>query len=342
MSRMIAVRGVGILVLVGLLWPASAVQAAQSPIGLMLGAPRLNVTRRIALVKELGVTYFRPNAIFVESWTGRCEDCEAARAAGLKLVLTVRNNGGGLRPASPPADLAAYRRTLGQVLDRYRPAVLVVENEENSKVFYLGTPEQYGTELRAACEVAHASGVQCTNGGLVSALAVLLVWDHYRSSGETQKAESFAARAFTPEERAAIRSPRAAAVIAKGKALLAQYRGAGVDLVNFHWYVRDPGALAETVAYLRHEVGLPVMTNEMGQHDLDPATATALLQEVLVQALPIAVWYSVDAKRSFALQDADGVLRANGEAFKSFVRTHAAPSRPEARYPDLVGKPIRP
>ncbi len=66
-----------------------------------------------------------------------------------------------------------------------RPALLVVENlvvenEENSSLFYIGSPETYAEQLRAACRAAHQEGVPCTNGGLVSSLVALLVWvfDH--------------------------------------------------------------------------------------------------------------------------------------------------------------------
>ncbi|MDR7465628.1 MAG: hypothetical protein QN209_13205, partial [Armatimonadota bacterium] len=34
--------------------------------------------------------------------------------------------------AAPPEDPAAFRRTGGEILDAHRPALLVVENEENS------------------------------------------------------------------------------------------------------------------------------------------------------------------------------------------------------------------
>ncbi|MEM2890123.1 MAG: hypothetical protein QW358_02105 [Candidatus Hadarchaeum sp.] len=43
--------------------------------------------------------------------------------------------------------LAAYQRTLDQVLDKYRPVVLAVENEENSALFYTGTPQDYTAQL---------------------------------------------------------------------------------------------------------------------------------------------------------------------------------------------------
>ncbi len=170
----------------------------QNPFGVMLPSRLVRSSQGMQIAKALGVVYLRPSAIFLDEWNGTCPECDIALRAGLQLVLTVRNNGRG-QATSPPSDLATYQRTLGQVLDTYRPVVLVVENEENSALFYTGTPEEYAAELKAACQVAHAKGIPCTNGGLVSALVALLVYDHYLSSGDSAAAQDFAARVFTPD-----------------------------------------------------------------------------------------------------------------------------------------------
>lgn len=295
------------------------IPACQNPFGLMLGAPGMTLEQRLRLMKELGAVYFRPNTVRVDSWNGTCEECEGAQKAGLKLILTVSNSGGSGQPSRPPSDLTSYRRTLEAVLNHYRPEVLVVENEENSRLFYLGSPEQYRAELQAACEVAHARGIPCANGGLVSTLVALLVYDHYMQSGQNAQAQSFAQRAFTPEERTMLNSPKAREQIEKGKALLSAYVSARADYVNFHWYIGDPTALAEAVRFLKDETGLPVMTNEIGQHDLDPATVTNLMSEVVRLGLPFAVWFSIDAPKAHALMNADGTLRENGLAFQQFI-----------------------
>lgn len=161
----------------------TAAPARENPFGLMLPSQLVRSSQGMAIAKELGVVYFRPAAIFLDEWNGSCPECDIGRDAGLQLVLTVRNNG-RRQASSPPDDLAAYRRVLGQVLDAYRPAVLVVENEENSALFYTGTPEDYAAELEAACQVAHARGVPCTNGGLVSTLVALLAYNHYRQGAK--------------------------------------------------------------------------------------------------------------------------------------------------------------
>jgi hypothetical protein len=279
------------------------------------------------VAKVLGAVYYRPSsAIFLDEWNGSCSECAAALGDGFRLVLTVRANGRG-QATSPVSDLAGYQRTLGQVLDKYRPAVLVIENEENSALFYTGTPQEYAAQLKAACQVAHAKGIPCTNGGLVSILVALLVYHHYLESGQMLAAQNFAARVFTPQERPLLNSPKAQEQIRKGKALLASYRAAGADYVNFHWYIADTKALEEAVAYLKAETGLPVMTSEMGQHNDDPNQTTAVMAKVVELGLPMAVWFSVDAAKARALVNPDGSLRPTGEAFQRFIREHFRPHR---------------
>ena len=152
--------------------------AKGNPFGLMLGAKGMPLDKRFSIIKDLGAVYFRPNSVFVEGWKGFNEECELAETAGLKLILTVRNNGGKMQPTIPPEDMQVYKQTLWEILDKYRPIIIAVENEENSKIFYTGTPEEYSSQLKAACEVAHSKGIKCTNGGMVSSLVALLVYNH--------------------------------------------------------------------------------------------------------------------------------------------------------------------
>ncbi|MCL6507512.1 MAG: hypothetical protein K6T59_10835, partial [Bryobacteraceae bacterium] len=160
----------------------------ENPFGVMLPSQLVRSPGGIQVARTLGAVYFRPSSIFLDEWNGTSPECDIALKAGLKLVLTVRANG-RRQATSPPSDLAAYQRTLRQVLDKYRPAVLVVENEENSALFYSGTPGEYAAQLKAACQVAHDKGIPCTNGGLVSTLVALLVYDHYLESGQTTAAQ---------------------------------------------------------------------------------------------------------------------------------------------------------
>lgn len=161
--------------------PLKNTPTEENPFGVMLGG------KNVESASKLGVAYYRPTSIFIDKWDGTCGECDEALAQGLKLILTVRNNGGREQSTTPPQDLALYKKVLGEVLDKYQLEVLVIENEENSAaLFYSGTPEEYHSELKAACEVAHAKRIKCTNGGFVSSLVALLVADNYRG-GEIPK-----------------------------------------------------------------------------------------------------------------------------------------------------------
>jgi hypothetical protein len=286
----------------------------------MLGGRGLGIEERVQLVRQLGARSFRPNSVFVQDWQGACAECDVARQAGLELILTVRHDGGVLQASTPPDDLDAYAQALGMILDAVRPTVLVVENEENSGLFFSGTPEEYGAVLRTACDTAHARGIPCANGGLVSKLVALLVYDHYLEAGDTAGAQAFADRAFAADEQGELDSPRAQEQIQKGRALLQIYPIAGADYINFHWYIADPTALAEAVRFLSFQTGLPAMTNEIGQHDRSPETVRDLMAAVVQLELPYAVWFSVDAPQAQSLIDPDGTLRDSGLAFQEFIR----------------------
>lgn len=297
------------------------------PFGVMLDGSGLDTPTRIATARELGVGIFRPWDIILDEWTGRRDDTEAFLKAGFTIIMTVRNNGKGgppPKPTSPPKDLDAYKKTLGEAIETYRPELLVVENEENSGLYYLGTPKQYGAELKAACEVAHSKGIACTNGGMASSLVATLVWSRYRDRHEAAKAEDFLRRTSAQSQQRMLRTidgqRRIGEAITKGKALLAEYKTAGIDYVNFHWYIPDPTALAETVEFLKAATGLQPITNEISLHDENPATVARLMAKVLELRLPYALWFSLDRPDARALHNPDGTLRATGLAFKKFVQ----------------------
>ncbi len=329
--------------LIGLLactTPAVSAEPPAPPLGVMLGGNGMDIPNRIATVRNLGATIVRPWDVSLEEWNGHHSDTDAFTEAGFRIVLTVRNNGrGGLppRPTSPPNDLALYKKKLGEVLDAYRPELLVVENEENSVLYYFGTPKQYGAELRAACEVAHSKGSKCTNGGMASSLAATLVWSHYRDQHDAAKAEDFLRRTASQSQQKMLRTGegqrRIGEAIMKGKALLAEYKAAGLDYVNFHWYIADSSALAETVEFLQSATGLQPITNEIGQQSADAAVAP-LLSKALEIGLPYVIWWSVDRPDAKALHNPDGTLRDSGLAFQKFIGSmtgrSSIPSQTEA------------
>lgn len=296
-----------------------------NPFGVMISGSTSQIKAQTAV--KLGAKYYRPLSVFVDRWQGNCEECDVAVEAGLKLILTIRNGGGSGQPSTPPSDINTFRQILGQIVDKYKPEVLVIENEENSgTIFYSGTPQQYLTELRAGCEIAHQKGVKCTNGGLVSSLVAALVFDNYKQMGDQDKANEYLSRTLVGSKQSMIlqiTSARGREQIAKGKELLAGYKSAGADFANFHWYISDTEALGEAVSYLQVASGLPVITNEIGQQaNTDPSQVSNVMQKIVSLGLPYAIWFSMDTNPpdgARALNETDGSLRSNGEAFRDFI-----------------------
>lgn len=292
-------------------------------------------TDKVKIAKELGANYYRPMSIFVNKWNGGCAECDAAVRAGLKLVLTVRNNGGPQIPTTFPTDINAYKKTLAEIVDKYNPVVLIIENEENSEaLFYSGTPDQYHTQLRAGCEVAHAKGIKCSNGGFVSSLVALLVTENYLRNGKTDAANEYIKRTLGPklEEQYGSENisatqllaiPKAKAQLIRGHSLLAGYKQTGADYINIHWYIADTPALEEAVSYMGQAIDLPVITNEIGQQkNTDQAQVTAVMKKIVDLNIPIAIWFSVDVPgygEAKSLVDENGNLRPNGEAYRDFI-----------------------
>jgi hypothetical protein len=306
-----------------------------NPFGALIPTPSITIQQQISIAQQLGIRYVRPAyPVFAEDPNLECAGCVDFTRAGFKLVLTVRNgpnafaqiqSGGRFPPSHPPTDMGAYQDAIGKIIDMYRPALLVIENEENVPDHWSGTADQYGEMLKAACDVARQKKTKCTNGGTLSESVTYLVYESYVQQGETEKADSFANRAFADFQKRALSGPNGQAdalMRAERTApFLAAYADSGADYVNFHWYVSDPQAMQEAKQYMEGVTGLPAVINEMGQHDTNPGTTTAMLREAVDLGLPYVIWYMSDARLAKGLINPDGSLRPTGEAFQAFVRS---------------------
>lgn len=299
-----------------------------NPFGTMTG----NVAY-VPLAADLGVKYYRPLSISTTNWDGTCAECDAAITQGMSLILTVRNQS-GQTPAAAPADLGSYMNVLTQIVTKYKPAILVIENEENSNLFYASTPSEYLAQLSAGCKAAHQAGIKCTNGGLVSELVVFMTAQDMLDKGQTSQADEFIKVTIGDklESRYGMSQVDAAQLLAlpavvsqvnKGRALIAGYKKAGADYVNFHWYVADTTALSTAKKYVEAASGLSAITNEVGQQgNTDAAQVTAVMQKIVELKIPVAVWFSMDIQGfggAKSLFDSNGTLRSNGEAFGNFI-----------------------
>ena len=329
--RMVAItnNALGLITPTSTSLPTPTITSEANPFGVMTWGNTDQTKMQIA--KTLGAKYYRPLAVILDNNPLSCTECQAAMDRGFKLVLTIRANGGGGISTVPPTDWNAYRNTLSQVLDKYKPEILVIENEENSSTFYTGTAQQYLQELTVGCEVAHPKNIKCANGGLVSKLVVVLVSESYQP--DANKADDYLRRALTPEDyttvTASIGSSLWQSQIQKGQDLLAGYKTAGADFVNFHWHQENAETLPEAVTYLNTaSQGLPVINNEISpQKSISPNQVTSFMQTMFDLNLPYVVWYSNDAdgtgRTGRALTGKDGVLNDSGRSYQQFIKDNS-------------------
>lgn len=300
-------------------------KSKNNPFGIFFNPQLFDIQTRVRLANELGVKYFRTTPVLVPAWNGQCAECSDVQGAGLQFILTIRNSDSVQSPASPPTDINAFKATVGQILDQYKPAVVVAENEENTPGFYTGSADQYGTELKAVCDVAHSKGIKCADGGIISESVTWMVYFNYVDRGQTAQAQSFAQRAFSGQAQAQIASgntQEGKMVADRTMQFVDQLKTAGADYVNLHWYVPDAQALGESVSYFKKLTGLPVISNEMGQRQVDPSWVNNMLSEAFNLKMPVVVWFSSDARLAKALVDSNGSLRDTGQAFRTFVQQH--------------------
>lgn len=259
--------------------------------------------------------------------------------AGLRVVLAVRSTSFPSKPPTTPAELAAYRARFETTAASLPPGTIIqVENEENATKFFAGTMAQYGDELGQAVSVAHAHGLQITNGGLTFKPLVLMAWQDLKARGEDAAADDLATRVFrgSPADARVLADLRAQPFAGlhnqnlqgawdRAKQLIPIYRASAMDWVDFHWYGDDDAALATCVRYLERATGKPAVTTEIGQYNVNPAVVTGHLHTLIdVLHLPLVVWFDADGKPAKGLHDAPGVLRPNGVAFRGFVDANRA------------------
>jgi hypothetical protein len=221
----------------------------------------------------------------------------------------------------------------------YKPELVTIENEEDNPNYHTGTIDDYFAELKAAIPVVHAKGLKVTNGGLTSPTLSLLVYEDLLNTGRKEEANIFAHKAFAEARLknmdALLGAPAGQAKLKIGHKQVEAYKNLPIDYVNFHWYFPlrgmkdedvsnkiDPVLLDYVVDYLEKATGKQPITSEIGQLDSRPAIVSNTLKKCLELKLPYVMWYSGDGGegKAIALQNADGSLRENGEAFKKLIQ----------------------
>ena len=302
--------------------------------------------RRINVAKQLGATWYLPAPVYLNG-DANCEDCEAAHAAGLNLILVVRNAAEG-KPSTPVTDPDDFKKKLQTVLERDKPAMLVVEDEPEDPKNFTGTPDDYRAELIAACEVSHSSKIPCANGGLSSANTGNLVIDQ-RFASDQIDAVNFGittelTRIHTKEKfnvgifnrgtgtdlgAASQLIERTQEYLAKHKEEIDRTRKfldaideAHPDRLNFHWYEQQPDNVPKVLDTLHQLSKLDLMCDEMGQKEQRAFEVGEKLKNALDNYVWPTIWQGTDDKDGIVgLVEKNGKLRPNATPFQMAARS---------------------
>jgi hypothetical protein len=319
---------------------------AQTKFGVLVHG-KMSVNKKINIAKDLGVSYVR-DAIVMQDWNGRDENYEKYIASGLKVILNinwghVQNIKGEKNPVPFPKDTIKYKQILSDILDKCKPELIVIENEELNRRYHSGSIEDYINELTAAINVAHSKGLKVTNAGLTGKGFCLLIYNDYMKRGMQKEANDFARRCMKPAWFKEKRNNREDSEddedgeTTKLEKLIEAYKRLPLDYVNFHLYepiknvkggtdesVKQitPNAIKEITDYLSRVTGKKVISNECGERSSSPELVPQMLEEFAKYNLDYVIWFSGDGEAGGkALQNEDGTLRPSGDAFKSFVQT---------------------
>jgi hypothetical protein len=313
----------------------------QTDVGVSLLGFGKTPQQRIDVAKQLGASWYRPAPVLLEEPEPICPDCQLAKAAGMKVALVIRNSASTAKASAASAD-EVFKRKVGDVVERYKPDLLIVEDEpDNQKDSFAGSAEEYGAELKAACEVAHSMNVRCANGGLSSKGTAGLVIDQRWKTDQIDAAKFANTIEFT---RASGHDPLNIVVkkVGEGKSdldaivgaaekYLAQNRAeidrarafagvvdaSGADYFNFHWYELQPDVLPKLAEVLHELSKRPLMTGEVGQRSDRAFETGEKIRVLLDNGVRPVIWAAADAKDgAVGLVDGKGKLRATAAAFQ--------------------------
>jgi hypothetical protein len=266
---------------------------------------------------------------------------------GFLLVPTMRWMFGRDDPqfveyATKPQSKSEYQDAVYDIIEKYSPEFLVVENEHETRNMWrdenrpldddTAQAESYAEQLGWAIEVAHESDVRVANGGYITSLVKNGTFQWMK---DTNYPDVDPDRWWDLNVDEWDNKNGAAAKLQKLKTWMAAELQMDLDLFNFHFYLTDRSRLPESdlgeragqpeiVACLR-DLGVtqPLFSGEGMTRDLFPASAAAYLegskQADLIMSMMIAHKQPKTATGIWT-SGQNQVLTPVGEAFRDYIR----------------------
>jgi hypothetical protein len=212
-------------------------------------------------------------------------DLAGMRAAGIKLVLTVRNstNKKDLPLPDDGSMDAAFQTALGAMIDQLQPDYLVYGNEVNSLDRYTGTVAQFGHLMTLGHAVAGGRGVRDGGTALMGSVTSQATYEDILANQGNLAAAAF--------KKAAGMSPFDQALADEANAYIDACKAAGLDFFVWHSYFADGSAILSIKSYVEKRFGGPSFINELGWRTGKSSTGVAVIDALDGSGIPFVLLY---------------------------------------------------
>jgi hypothetical protein len=212
-------------------------------------------------------------------------DLAGMKAAGIQLVLTVRNgtsNSDLPLPDDGSRD-AAFQAAVGAMIDQLEPGYIVYGNEVNDQGKYSGTVAQFQRIMALGHAVASAKGVPDGGSALMGSVTAQATYGDILSTQGQAAATTFK----TAAQMGAYDKPLAD----EANAFIDATKAADVDFFVWHSYFANPSAILSIKSYLERRFGGPSFVNELGWRTGTADTGVAIIDALEDTSIPIVLIY---------------------------------------------------
>ena len=293
----------------------------------------LDPDKAVQLVQDLGAAYARINVNngdwydddkrqkFLDEYNTYTKSTPS-----IGILLNVLWVTGVPGPEPFPGATAEYKSFINDLIDTLtspdylKPALLVVENEENNVQFHLiestADQDKFLEMLSYVVEEGHRNNLKVCNGAITNLGVILSTWDYFLSvKKDTVRATTFINNSFPAESIPFLSNSFYTEKKERALYYLNAYRNIPMDYMNIHWYEpaklidwykeypvtgvdtahMSRGSLEEVFAFFSDSTvvgGKDLICNEAGQ--ITPSDDIVSELTCALQGMPFVVWYSGD------------------------------------------------
>jgi hypothetical protein len=235
-------------------------------------------------------------------------DVAGMKAAGIKIVLTVRNsttNNDLALPADGSLD-AAFSAAIGAVIAQIKPDYLVYGNEVNDLNKYAGTAAEFQHLMTLGHAVAHSKGVLDGGTAIMGTVTSQATYADILATQGATAAKNFKSDADMPDFDQSLAD--------KGNSYIDACKGAGLDFFVWHSYFASPSAILSIKSYVEERFGGPSFINELGWRTGSAKTGTAIINALNPSGIPVVLIYGsgIGTNEPDMLWDGSGTPTAEG------------------------------